>query len=430
MFVPMIALAGTPELDFERRVLDNGLEVLIHTDDSLPIVAVSVWYHVGSKDEPPGRSGFAHLFEHLMFQWSEHHPGEYFEPLQSIGASINGSTNPDRTDYWEVLPSNHLERALWLESDRMGFLLGVIDQSALDEQREVVRNERRQRYENAPYGMSRIHILEAMFPEGHPYRHPTIGSHEDLEAASVEDVKAFFRVWYGPNNATIALAGDIDAERGFELVERWFGDIPRGPDVEHGVAEPVTLDETQRLQIEDDVQFERIELAWHSPAYFTPGDAELDVLATILSGSKTSRLYKRMVFEDRIASSVRVYQASGQLGSRFQISATAAPGYTAAELLVAIDEELEKLLSAGVTDHELTKARNQWKASFYGRLETVLSRASALNRYNHYTGEPDFLASDLERYQSMNAEALMGVAREVLKAPRVELTTLPKEAGK
>ncbi len=395
--------------------LDNGLELVLHEDHRAPIVAVEVWYHVGSKDEPAGRQGFAHLFEHLMFQGSKHVPEDtYFRYLERAGASnVNGTTNEDRTNYFETVPRNRLALALWLESDRMGFLLEHVDEQTFAGQREVVKNERRQNYENAPYGMVPRFVAEALYPPSHPYHHLTIGSPEDLNAATLDDVRQFFRTWYVPNNATLVIAGDIDPQATRDLVDRYFGPIPRGPaPARPSEATPaVSLAGETRLEIEAAVELPRLVVAWHSPAFFAAGDADLDLLARVLTGGKSSRLYKRLVYDDQIAQDVTANQESAQLGSAFKIVATAKPGHTPEELLAAIDAEVAKVEDAGVSAPELDRAR----ASFLSReafaLERVGTRADVVSTYDHYLGDPGYLPRDIARYTQATTESLHGAAR-------------------
>jgi predicted Zn-dependent peptidase len=412
--------------------LANGLEVVLHEDHRTPIVAVDVWYHVGSKDEQPGRFGFAHLFEHVMFQGSKHVPEDtYFRYLERAGASnVNGSTSDDRTNYFETVPKNQLELALWLESDRMGFLLDHVDEKTFAGQRDVVKNERRQNYENAPYGMLPIYLAEALFPPAHPYHHVAIGSPEDLDRASLEDVKQFFRTWYVPNNATLVVAGDIDPEQALKLVEQYFGPIPAGAPLAHAQAADVQLAGVERLQIEAGVQLPRLVLAWVTPAFFAKGDAELDLLAKVLAGSKTSRLYKRLVYDDQIAQDVSAFQASGQLASRFEIVATAKPGHTPDELLAAIDQELARVRDAGVEAVELERARTDFLASQAFGLEKEGTRADRINEYAHFAGDPGFLPRDIARYEGASAESVRDAARSLIPAgKRVEAVVLPTKGA-
>ena len=422
------AFAETPTISIphEKYELENGLTVLLHKDMTQPIAHVELWYHVGSKDEVQGRSGFAHLFEHLMFNGSEHADGEYFAPLQPLGARINGSTNGDRTNYYETVPTNGTELALWMEADRMGFLLPALTQEKLDNQREVVRNERRQRYEITPYGEVWVHLSHQMFPEGHPYAHTTIGSHEDLEAATLDDVKNFFRQWYVPNNATLVVAGSFDDAELKGWIEKYFGPIPRGeqpsPVTE---ADPGTI-EGRTIEITDEVQQPRVYWAWGSPGFFKDGDADLDVLSMILSDGKNSRLYKRLVFDDRIANDVAAFQASAQLGSRYILYATVAPGHTVEEVQAALQEEIDLLKSEGVTADELERAQNGWQKSFYQRMESVSGRGGMMHMYSNYVGEPDFAQGDLGRYLAVTAESLSTWTRSVLDdSKRIELIVRP-----
>ena len=298
-------------IEYERFTLDNGLEVILHRDPSVPLVAANVWYHVGSGDETPGKSGFAHLFEHMMFQGTKHvGKDEHFEILQEIGGtSVNGTTNTDRTNYFEVVPSHQLETALWLESDRMGYLLDLLDEASLENQNEVVRNERRQRYDNVPYGRDRFAVAEALYPEGHPYRYLTIGRHEDLEGAAIEDVKNFFRQWYVPSNATLTLAGDFEVAKAKELVNKWFGGFPKLAKPGRATVAMPALAATVRKDVDDPfARLTRIHYAWHSPPIFSDADFELDVVSTVLGAYGWGRLHRALVLDERSAQSVNVLQ--------------------------------------------------------------------------------------------------------------------------
>ncbi len=298
------------EIPFTHHRLGNGLDVIVHEDRACPIVAVNVWYHVGSKNEKPGRTGFAHLFEHLMFEGSQHYDEGYFRPLQEAGGVLNGSTNADRTNYWEVVPSNALELALWMESDRMGYLLPALTEAKFENQRSVVLNERRQNYENRPYGLAGMSIAAALYPPDHPYHWMTIGAAEDLKTASLDDVSAFFRTYYRPRNASLALAGDIDTTRALELAAAYFGDLEAGPDVPAVEMPPARLSGERRIVLEDRVELPRVYIAWHTPALFAEDDARLDLVAEVLAGGKTSRLYRRLVYDERIATEVAASQNS------------------------------------------------------------------------------------------------------------------------
>jgi predicted Zn-dependent peptidase len=424
--------AGKITLAVRTTRLPNGLQVVLHEDHRTPIVAVDVWYHVGSKDEEPGRFGFAHLFEHVMFQGSKHVPEDtYFRYLERAGASnVNGTTGDDRTNYFETVPRNQLELALWLESDRMGFLLDHVDEKTFAGQRDVVKNERRQNYENAPYGMLPIYLAEALFPPSHPYHHVAIGSPEDLDRASLEDVKQFFRTWYVPNNATLVVAGDIDPEPTLKLVEQYFGPIPSGPAKPHAQAASVELPGVERLQIEAGVQLPRVVLAWVTPAFFAKGDAELDLLAKVLAGSKTSRLYKRLVYDDQIAQDVSAFQASAQLASRFEIDATVKPGHTPDELLAAIDQELARVRDGGIEAAELDRGRTDFLAAQTFGLEKAGTRADRINEYAYFAGDPGFLPKDVARYEGASADGVREAARTWLSpGKRVEVVVLPTKGA-
>jgi zinc protease len=389
------------ELKFEKYTLSNGMDVILHEDHSIPMVAVNIWYHVGSKNEEKGRTGFAHLFEHMMFQGSENHDDDFFKPLQKIGGSVNGSTSEDRTNYWENVPSNYLELALWLESDRMGFLLPAMTQERLDNQRDVVKNERRERTDNSPYGHARELLLAMLFPDDHPYSWSVIGSMEDLSAASMEDVSNFFKQYYTPNNASLCIAGDFDPARTKMLVEKYFGTIPAGPPVERLEDWIPDLDGEVRTVAEDDVELARLYYAWHSPAFYAPGDAEMDLLANVLTSGKTSRLYRSLVYEQQIAQDVVSYQASSEVSSVFNIQVTVREGHTLEEAEAAVDAELSKLLAEGITQEELVQAQTAWEARFVRSLQQIGGfggRAELLNRYNTYVGDPGVLAWDMARY--------------------------------
>ena len=418
---------GAIHLAVSTFQLPNGLTVIVHEDHVSPVVTVNLWYHVGSKDERPGRTGFAHLFEHLMFQGSAHvGDDEHLRLIGEAGGTANATTNSDRTNFFQTVPSNFLARVLFLESDRMGFFVDALDQKKLDTQRDVVLNERRQRYENAPYGRSAFAIHAAIYPPDHPYHWLTIGAPEDLLAANLDDVKGFFRKWYTPRNATLAIAGDVKLAEAKALVEKHFADVPAGdaPEREAPPA-PVRLDKDKRDRLEDRVTLERLYLTWPSPAVFQPGDAELDLLATILS-AKSGRLYKRLAYELKLAQSIHVTQSSSKLGSLFQIVATAQPGHTAAELEKVIDEELGKLLGpAPLTADELRRAQNQWEARYVYTLQTTGTRANLLNQYAAAFGEPDSLARDRARYVDATVEGVQKVAAEVLGGHRHALVVAP-----
>jgi zinc protease len=418
-------------IPYTRHTLDNGLDVLVHEDHGCPIVAVNLWYHVGSKNEKPGRTGFAHLFEHLMFEGSQHYDRGYFQPLQEAGGSLNGSTNADRTNYWEVVPTNALELALWMESDRMAYLLPALTDAKFRNQRDVVLNERRQNYENRPYGLAVMSIVAALYPAEHPYHWLTIGAPEDLRAASLDDVRAFFQTYYRPRNASLALAGDVSTTTALELAQQYFGDIEAGndpPPVEFTPQAP--LAEEIRLVLDDRIELPRLYLAWHSPALFAGGDAELDLLANVLAGGKTSRLYRALVYEQRIATEIAASQNSREIGSFFQLVATAAPGRTLSDVEAAIARELARLLEHGPTDDEMERCRAQAEAHFVHRMQTVGGfggKSDQLNSYNVFLGDPGYFDRDLERYRAATAASVRAEAQRWLKpGGRVVLSVVPR----
>ena len=417
---------------YSKHTLANGLDVLIHEDRSCPIVSVNIWYHVGSKNEVPGRTGFAHFFEHLMFEGSEHYDKGYFPPLQGAGALLNGSTNADRTNYWEVVPTSAFELALWMESDRMGFLLPALTAAKFENQRDVVLNERRQSYENRPYGLAPIAMLAALYPADHPYHWPTIGEIADLRAARVEEVREFFATYYHPANASLSIAGDVDTSEALDLVVRYFGDLAPGPAVAGVHPAPPQLVGETRLLIEDRVELPRLYLAWMSPSMFAHEDAELDLAADILANGKTSRLYRRLVYELRAATDVSAAQNSREAGGFVQVAATAAPGRTLAELERVIVEEIARLATEGPTDDEIERGRVQAEAQFIYRLQTVGGfggKSDQLNAYNVFLKDPGFFERDLARYHEVTAESLRAaVARYLTNANRIALSVVP--AGK
>jgi zinc protease len=417
------------KLPFSKETLDNGLDVLLHEDRSCPIVAVNLWYHVGSKNESPGHTGFAHLFEHLMFEGSQHYDKGYFHPLQAAGAALNGSTNADRTNYWEVVPTSALELALWMESDRMGYLLPALTQAKFSNQRDVVLNERRQNYENRPYGLASMAILAALFPPDHPYHWTTIGEIADLNTVQLDEVHAFFRRYYHPANASLAIAGDIDSESALTLARAYFGDLEPGPRADPVMAE-ASLPGDVRIVLEDRVELPRLYLSWLSPAMFAAGDAELDLASDLLANGKTSRLYRRLVFEERIATDVSAGQNSREIGGFFQITATAAPGHTLGEIEAIVIGEIARLADAGPRDDEMERGRVQAEAQFVFRLQTVGGfggKSDQLNAYNVFVGDPGYFEHDLGRYQAVTSASLQQVTRTYLRqAARVSLSVIPR----
>ena len=448
LFVVLVALLGSGtrafaaeppwsappiEVMYTQFTLPNGLHVILHEDHTVPMVSINTWYHVGSSRERQGRTGFAHLFEHLMFMGSGHvKPGEFDTLLEAVGGDNNGSTETDRTNYWIDVPSNALELALFLESDRMGYLLDTMTPQAVDAQRDVVKNERRQSYENRPYGMADIAIAELLYPEGHPYHWPVIGYMPDLTAASYDDVVGFFKTYYAPSNASLVVAGDLEPVSTRRLVEKWFGDVKASARVEPASIPSVSLASTIKKTIVDQVQLSRLYLAWITPRHFEPGDAALDVVADVLAGGKNSRLYKRLVYELQIAQSVVASQSSAELASQFEIQVTPRPGHTIDDVQKIVDEELARLQQEPPTSHEIERSLNQIEASFYSRLERVGEfggKADQLNAYYTETGNPDWFNEDLARYRALSPSDVQAAAQRFLpRDRRVELIVAP--AGK
>jgi len=423
------AMAGDGRLSVPSThfTLSNGLDVILHEDHTLPMIAVNIWYHAGSAREKKGRTGLAHLFEHIMFKGSKDVPeGKFEEWLEAAGGDNNGSTTQDRTNYYEDIPSNALELPLFLESDRMGFLVDAMSPEKVDGQRDVVKNERREDYENQPYGLAPIMIGENLYPDDHPYRWPVIGSMEDLSSASYDDVVDFFKRYYVPANASLVIAGDIDPVKAKQLVEHWFSDVPAGAPVPPQPVPVAFLSEEKRLVLEDKVQIPRLYIAWHTPAQFAPGDAELDLLAYILAGDKNSRLYKRLVYDLEIAQDVTAGQASRKLGSVFQVVVTARPGYGLTEIEAVVQEEINRIRSEPPSQRELDRAVNKYEASFLDRLDDLGEKADLLNEYFSLTGNPDYFNEDLARYKALDPQGIRSVASTYLRDNgRVVLSVVP-----
>lgn len=415
----------------EKFALPNGLEVILHRDNSLPLAAVNVWYHVGSKDEEPGRTGFAHLFEHVMFEGSKHHNQSYFEPLQKVGANLNGSTNADRTNYWEDVPSHYLELALWLEADRMGFLLAALDQQRFDIQREVVKNERRQSYENRPYGMAQGQIQKALFPLPHPYHWMTIGSQEDLDAASLDDIKDFFQRFYAPSNASLSIAGDVDPERALALVNRYFGDLPPGPPAPRIGRFDSALAGRVELEMRDKVSLPRVYLAWPAKPEGDPEEAPLEMLRAVLADGQSSRLYRSLVYERQVAQSVSVRHYSAEIAGQFVVEATAAAGKSLGEVEAALAAEIDRALSEPPAEAELARAKNRLESAHYRQLARIGGfggRADSLNYYNIFYGDPNRINTALEPYLAVQPAEVLRAAQGTLNGNRVRLRVLPEES--
>ena len=420
-----------PRIPFEKYTLPNGLQVILHEDHSVPLVSVNVWYHVGSGDEDPGRTGFAHLFEHIMFMGSQDVPVGMFDVwLESAGANNNGSTTEDRTNYYEDMPSNALPLALWLEANRMGWLLPTMDQPKLDLQRDVVQNERRQGVDNQPYGRADETILAALFPPAHPYSWPVIGSLQDLSAATLDDVMNFFRKYYAPNNASLSIAGDFNAAEVKQLIEKNFAQIPRGPAIVRKTdIPPPRITQDTFLVLEDRVQLPRLYYGWQSARAFSADDAPLTLLGSILGQGKTSRLYQRLVYELQVAQDVSAFQNAGRFDGQFRVVVTPKPEQTPARMAELINEEVDKVVQAGVTARELERAKNQLRAQYLDQIAAVggfSGKADLLNYYNFYVGNPDYIQQDVARFEAVTAADVQRVARAQFAKPKVVLTVVPE----
>lgn len=418
-----------PQMPHEFVTLPSGLEVVLLPDHSAPLVAVDVWYHVGSADDVSGQSGFAHLFEHMMFQGSKHvDRNAHIAILKQAGATgINGTTNTDRTNYMEVVPNHHLNTALWLESDRMGWLLDAVTQAALDNQREVVRNERRQRYDNTPYGKEEFAIAQLLYPEGHPYRYTTIGRHEDLQTASLDAVRAFFTRWYLPRNATLCLAGDFDVGEAKAAIAKWFGTLPSRPAPVHAPVPLPHVETPTTLEIRDPLAgLQRIHLVWITPAIFQPGDAELDLVAFILGDAGVGRLQKRLHRQGRETQRLVVYNRSHQHSSEFHVIVDLKPGASRQVVLTDIQDELQRLVRVPPSESELSRAVLAMESQLIWSLEGLMNRCELLQIYRHYLGKPDGLAADLQRYRGASSSDVSAVVAAHLQPQRrVAVFTVP-----
>ena len=425
--------SGALKIDFEKFTLPNGLDVILSEDHRLPLVAVNLWYHVGPANEEAGRTGFAHLFEHMMFQGSKHVPGDlHFKTVEASGGTdSNGTTDFDRTNYFETMPADRLETALWLESDRMGYLLDDLDQGKLSNQQDVVRNERRQSVENQPYGIVEEELYHQLFPKGHPYYASVIGSHADIQAAKLQDVKAFFKQFYAPNNASLVIVGDINKSAARTLVEKYFGSLKRGADVPKPSVKtpPITME--RRAVVKDRIELPRVYMAWLTSPIYTPGDADADIASGVLGGGKSSRLYKALVYDKQIAQDVSAQQQSLTHGSIFTIQVTARPGHKPDELEKAIDEELTKIRDAGPDAAEVDRARNVIETRIveglerFGGFEGVANR---LNTYNHFLRNPGYLGDDIQRYRDVTPASVKGfIQQQLAPAARVVVQAVPGE---
>ena len=416
-------------ISFNQHRLSNGMDLILHEDHSTPIVAVNVWYHVGSKNEEMGRTGFAHLFEHVMFEGSKHHNSSHFEPLQKAGANLNGSTTPDRTNYWEDVPSNYLELALWLEADRMGFLLDALDQQRFDVQRDVVKNERRQSYENRPYGMAYWHLQEALYPLPHPYHWMTIGSQEDLDAASLDDVKDFFQRFYSPSNASLSIAGDFSSEETLELVNHYFGDLKPGEHVARTGRQDSPLAGRVEIEMRDKVTLPRLYVAYPAPHEGHPDEPPLEIFDAIMSDGLTSRLHRSLVYEKQIAQSASVHYMPSEISGQLVVQVTAAEGHDLDEMEAAVEAEFDRFRREPPTDEEITRVKNRIESNHYRQLAKIGGfggRADQLNHFNVFESNPDLINTSLDRYLSVQREDIVRVGETYFGDRQVRLRVLPE----
>jgi zinc protease len=414
-------------IDYEKYKLSNGLEVILYKDSSLPLVAVNIWYKVGSAYEVKGKTGLAHLFEHMMFQGSENVPKEmHFRYIQESGGTLNGSTSFDRTNYYEKVPSNYLELALWLESDRMGYFLNSLTQEKLDNQKSVVANERLERYDNQPYGLAWEIILKICIQANHPYSWATIGFLDDIKSYTLDDVKNFFTTYYAPNNAALVIAGDFETDKTKKLIDKHFSEINSSIHKKEPDEFLFTLDKNILIEHPDNVQLDRLYLAWSTDKIYSDDDPVLDVLADILSGSKNSRLYKRLVFDEQIAQDVSAFQFSAKFAGHFMIISTAKPNISLDRIKDVIFEEINKLSSEGITDKELTKTKNGIKANYIYSMQSIDTVADRLNMYNYYLNDPNKFNYDIERYNKIEKSDIAEVCNKYLSKPFVELRVPPK----
>lgn len=410
------------DISTEKYKLQNGLEVILYKDVSLPLISVNIWYKVGSAYEQKGKTGLAHFFEHMMFQGSENVPKEmHFRYIQEAGGTLNGSTNFDRTNYYEKLPSNSLELALWLESDRMGYFLSALTREKLDNQKSVVANERLERYDNQPYGLAWEIILKNLYPENHPYSWATIGFLEDIKSYNLDDVQNFFKTHYSPDNASLVIAGDLETVKTKDLVEKYFGPIASFNHRKKPEETSSGLEKNIIVEHPDNVQLERLYLAWQTDKIYTDDDPVLDVLADILTGSKNSRLNKRLVFDDEIAQDVSSFQYSGKFGGMFMIISTAKPNVTLEMIKQVIMDEINTIINSGIEEKELVKTKNGIKASFIYSMQSIDNIADRLNMYNFYLDDPNKFNFDLMRYNKITINEVSEVCRKYLYRAFVEL---------
>lgn len=434
-FAPAILAAlltlplAAQRIPLEHYELPNGLDVVLNEDHTAPLVAVNVWYHVGSKNEVPGRTGFAHLFEHMLFSGSQHiGPNEHFRYVQSVGGVLNGSTTLDRTNYFETMPSNYLAMGLWLEADRMGFFLPTLSQERLNVQKNVVKEERRQRYENVPYGLWLENVVRLGYPKAHPYSWPTIGSMTDLTAAQLEEVKDFFRRFYTPNNAVLTISGDFDPAEARRLVNQYFSTIPAGPEIQRPTAVRTAATAEARDTIEGAVQLPRVYRMYHIPKFGERGWYAANLLATILADGKASRLDRALVYEQQIAQDVSAFVRDSELEGMLMLNVTAKPGVTTEKLEAAMDAEINRIASEGVTDAELTRAKNKAETDYAHNIEDVQSRADFLSELTTYFGDPSLINSWMDRFRQITRDEIQQLARNTFTpADRVTLLYVPQQ---
>lgn len=415
------------DIPHEKYTLPNGLEVILNKIKNVPLVAVNIWYKVGSANEVKGKTGLAHLFEHMMFQGSKNIPKEmHFRYVQEAGGTLNASTSFDRTNYFEKLPSNELELPLWLESDRMEFFIEALDQIKLDNQKSVVLNERLERYDNQPYGLAWEKLVSNLYLGNHPYSWPTIGFYNDIESYTIEDVRSFFQQYYSPANSTIVIAGNINVQRTKLLIEKYFGEIKNNGIPKELVTEFPQLKENKMIEFEDKVKLERIYIAWHSSKAFDAEDSAMDVLADVLTGSKNARLTRKLVYELEFVQDVNAMQFSGKYGGHFMIVATAKPGKSLDEIKKIILDEASLLAEKNISAQELDRSKNIIKSNFIYSLQNIDTIADLMNLYNFYLGEPNSFNYDLKRYTNLNEMNIKQVVKKYLQEKLVELRIVPE----
>ncbi len=415
------------DIKYEKFILSNGLEVVLYPNNSFPTVSVNIWYKVGSANEKPNKTGFAHLFEHMMFQGSQNIEKEmHFKYVQEAGGNLNGSTSMDRTNYYESLPPDSLELALWLESDRMGFLLPALTQEKLNNQKDVVMNERRQNYDNRPYGLAWELLFSNLFPVEHPYHWPTIGWMEDIERFELQDVKDFFRNYYSPNNASLVIGGNFNSVEAKKLVKKYFDNIESGKKLEEINTDSIELNETKKVVHKDNVQISRIYFAWHSDKAYSEDDAALDILADILAGSKNSRLYKNLVHDLQIAQDVSAFQYSAKYNGVLFLIVSVKHEIELSIIREKVFETINELIKSGVNEKEVVRAVNGYKSSFIYSLQNLDNMTNQINNYNCNLKEPNSFLFDLGRYNKLNTESINKVAAKYLTKNHLELDIISK----